>query len=103
LVFIFPNIIAVYILNPNTRESLTLLKAIFAAGDAVPAMLILPGVIIAKGEFDNNINNNVLFRRNLETNSGYSNDKLAINWLEYFERTTRPKIKTHYRTIYNSK
>jgi hypothetical protein len=60
--------------NPNTRESLTLLEAIFVARDATPAMLILPSVVIIKGEFDNNIDNNILFGRNLETGNGYSND-----------------------------
>ena len=88
--------------NPNTRESLTLLEAISAAGDAAPAMLILLGVVIAKGEFDNDIDDNVLFGRNLETSSGYSNDQLAINWLEHFERATRPRIKTRHRTTHNS-
>jgi len=60
--------------NPNTRESLTLLEAIFTARNAALAMLILLSVIIAKGKFDNNIDNNVLFRKNLETSSKYSNN-----------------------------
>jgi hypothetical protein len=60
--------------NPNTRESLTSLEAISIARDAVLAMLILLSVIIAKGKFDNNIDNNVLFRKNLETSSKYSNN-----------------------------
>ena len=51
--------------NPDTRESLTLLEAIFTARNAALAMLILLSVIIAKGKFDNNIDNNVLFRKNL--------------------------------------
>jgi len=37
-------------------------------------MLILLGIIIAKGEFDNNIDNNVLFRKNSKASSGYSNN-----------------------------
>ena len=65
--------------NFNTRESFTLLEAISIARDIVPAMLILLGIIIAKGKFDNNINNNILFGRNLETSSRYSNNQLAIN------------------------
>jgi hypothetical protein len=60
--------------NLDTRESLTSLEAIFAAGDAAPAMLILLSLVIAKGKFDNNIDNNVLFKKNLETSSKYSND-----------------------------
>jgi hypothetical protein len=101
LVFTFPDVAAVYISNPDTRESLTSLEAISAAGDAAPAMLILPGVVMAKGEFDNDIDNNVLFGKNSETSSGYSNDQLAIDWLEHFECATRPGIKTRHRIIHN--
>ena len=60
--------------NFNTRESFTLLEAIFVVRDAIPAMLILLGIIIAKGKFDNNINNNILFKKNLKTSSKYSNN-----------------------------
>ena len=49
-------------------------------------MLILPGVILLEYEFDNNINDNVLFATNKETGSGYSNDQLALDWLEIFKK-----------------
>jgi hypothetical protein len=57
-------------------------------------MLILPGVLLLEGEFDNDIDDDVLFGTNLESGSGYSNDQLAIDWLEHFEPATRPGIKT---------
>ena len=52
----------------------TITKAIFAARDTTLSMLILLGVIMSKGKFDNNIDNKVLLKRNLETSSRYSNN-----------------------------
>ena len=60
--------------NPNTREFLTLLKAINAIKDIALAMLILPSSLLVKGKFDNDIKNKVLLKKNLETTSGYFNN-----------------------------
>jgi hypothetical protein len=65
--------------NPNTRESLTRLEAINAAGDAAPAMLILPRFVLIKHEFNNDINDKVLFTTNIKTSIGYTNDQLALD------------------------
>jgi hypothetical protein len=88
--------------DPDTRESLTSLEAINAAGDAAPSMLILPGTVLLEGEFNNDIDDNVLFGTNTETGSGYSNDQLAIDWLEHFERMTRPGVKTRQGIVHNN-
>jgi hypothetical protein len=58
--------------DPNIRESITSIKTINAAGEAAPSMLILPGVTLLEREFDNDINDNVLFAINKESRSGYS-------------------------------
>jgi hypothetical protein len=65
--------------NPDTRESLTGLEAINTAGEAAPAMLILPRFVLIEHEFNNDIDDEVLFATNTETKTGYSNDQLAIN------------------------
>jgi hypothetical protein len=74
LAFIFLDIAIVYMSNPNTREFLTLLKAINAIKDIALAMLILPSSLLVKGKFDNDIKNKVLLKKNLETTSGYFNN-----------------------------
>ena len=94
LVFTFPNIAAVYMSDPDTRESLTGLEAINAVGGTAPEMFILPGTVLMEHEFNNNIDDTVLFATNTETGTGYTNDQLAIDWLEHFERTTLPGLKT---------
>jgi hypothetical protein len=69
----------VYIADPDIRESLTLIEAINAEGEAALAMLILPGSLLLKKFFDNDISDDVLFATNKETGSGFTNDILAID------------------------
>ncbi|PVH69796.1 hypothetical protein DL98DRAFT_392445, partial [Cadophora sp. DSE1049] len=89
LVFTFPDVSAVYIEDPDTRESLTSIEACNTAGDYAPGMLILPGQELQEKFFDNDINDEVTFATNRETGSGFTNDQLAIDWLEAFEEATR--------------
>ena len=65
--------------NPNTKESLTRLEAINVVRDAVLAILILLRLVLIKHEFNNNINNKVLFTTNIKTSIGYINNQLALN------------------------
>ena len=74
IVFTFPDVTAVYISDPDTRELMTGLEAINTAGDTAPVMLILPGLILLEHEFNNNINDNILFITNIETSTGFIND-----------------------------
>jgi hypothetical protein len=63
----------------DTRESITSIEAINAAGEAAPLMLILLGVVLLEHAFNNDIDDKVLFATNKETGSGYSNDQLALD------------------------
>jgi hypothetical protein len=74
--------------DPDTRESLTGLEAINVVGGTVPAMLILPGIILMEHKFNNNIDDTILFATNTETGTGYTNVQLTIDWLKHFERAT---------------
>jgi hypothetical protein len=88
LVFTFPDISAVYMADPDTQETLTSIEAINAA-DAIPGFLILPVQILLEKYFDNNILNDVVFTTNEETGSSFTNDILAIEWLEHWGLHTR--------------
>jgi hypothetical protein len=87
--------------NLDTRESLTRLEAINVAGDTALAMLILPRLVLIEHEFNNNIDNKVLFATNIETSTGYTNNQLALNWLEHFKLATRPSKRTRSRVQYS--
>ena len=85
----------------ETRESITIIEYISAIGSYIPGFLILPGQLLLEGQFDNNIHPDYIFATNKETGSGYSNDILAINWLEHFELYTRPGPKTRSGVVHN--
>jgi hypothetical protein len=66
--------VAVYLSNLNTKESLTKLEVINIVRDTALAILILLRLILIKHEFNNNINDKVLFATNIETSIGYTNN-----------------------------
>jgi hypothetical protein len=85
----------------ETRESITIIECISATGSYIPGFLILPGVLLIEGQFDNDIYPDCIFATNKETGSGFTNDILVINWIEYFEEHTRPGTKTRKGVVHN--
>ncbi|KAH6716078.1 hypothetical protein BKA61DRAFT_720338 [Leptodontidium sp. MPI-SDFR-AT-0119] len=61
LVFTFTDISAVYMEDPNTRESLTSIEACNAAGDYAPSTIIMPGFELLEKYLDNDINDEVRY------------------------------------------
>lgn len=90
----FPNVLVVYIASPETRESVTMIECINATGSYIPGFLILPSQLLMEGQFDNNIYPDCVFTTNKETGSGFTNDILAIDWLEHFKEYSYPRTKT---------
>ena len=70
-------------------------------GSYIPGFLILPGQLLIEGQFNNDIHPNCIFATNKETGSGFTNDILAIDWLEHFKLHTRPGTKTRKGVIHN--
>jgi hypothetical protein len=97
----FPDVSAVYMSSPETRESITLIECISTGGSYIPGFLILPGQLFLEGQFKNNIHLNYVFVTNKESGSGYSNNILVINWLEYFKEYSCPRTKTRSGVVYN--
>jgi hypothetical protein len=97
----FPDVLAVYMLSLETRESITLIKYISIGGSYIPGFLILPSQLFLEGQFENNIYPNCIFITNKESGSGYLNNILVIDWLEYFEEHSRPGKKTRSGVVYN--
>ena len=101
LVFTFPKVSAVYMADPDTRESLTSIEAISAAGSRIPGFLILPGQFFLEKYFNNDIPDDVVFATNEESGSGFSNDMLALDWLKHWEEHSTPGIKTRTGTLHS--
>jgi hypothetical protein len=75
----FPNVLAVYILSIETRESVTIIECISAMGSYIPGFLILSSQLLLEGQFDNDIYSNCVFATNKEMGSGFINNILAID------------------------
>jgi hypothetical protein len=69
--------------DPDNKELVTAVECISATGYHPPAMLIFKGAYYLRKHFDNDIDGDVLFAR---SDSGFSNDKLALKWLHHFEK-----------------
>ena len=73
--------------DPDNREYITSVGSISGGGKTIPPMLILCGILILeKWAEENDLDEDIL----LATSPiGYSNDELALRWLEHFEIHSR--------------
>jgi len=76
--------------DPENRDYITAAEAASAAGESIPPMIITKGINILARWIANDIDDDTLFNT---SDTGYSNDDLAIDWLHHFIRCTRGKRK----------
>jgi hypothetical protein len=89
LVLTHTNQKAVYIADPENRESITIIEAISAKGLTIDPLVIMQGVIFKEKHFDNDLSNSTLLGM---SESGYTTDQLSITWLKHFdEQTKKPR------------
>ena len=81
---------AVYLVDPDNRESLTVVETICVDSNTIPLILILKGDVLLKKYFENDLENNTLLTTSL---SRYSNKGLIIKYLIYFYNNTYKKTK----------
>ncbi len=60
--------------DPDTRETVTTIEPISAAGISIPGMVVMLGKELLEKNFDNKIEDKTLFATNEETSSGFVND-----------------------------
>jgi hypothetical protein len=96
LVWTFHDITQPVTLNPGDRVSVTAVEAINAAGGTIPSFLILPGVQIPRKWVENDLEDDTVLTTN---ENGYMTDRLAIEWIEHFERCSRPANKDEKRVL----
>ena len=75
IVIIHTNIKAIYLADPDIRESITAIECVSAGGWAIPSMLILAGSLFLQKHFENDLDENTLFGI---SNTGYSNSNLSM-------------------------
>ena len=75
-----------YIADPDNREYCTAVESVSASGNTIPPALILKGKhVLAKWSRNNNLDGHISIG---VSESGYSNDDLAIDWLKHFIKYT---------------
>jgi hypothetical protein len=87
---------AVYLADPDNRESLTAVETIGTDGSTIPPMLILKGDVLLEKYFENDLENETLLAT---SSSGYSNEGLAIKYLIHFHNNTFIKCKGQWRML----
>ena len=72
--------------DPDNCDYLTSCETINGVGGDIPPMLIIQGVNILEKWGVNNLDEDILLAT---SPTGYSNDNLAVQWLEHFDKHTK--------------
>jgi len=79
---IVPNgVTELYTASPENRTSITIIEAVSAVGKVTPPVLIIPGKVHMESWYHESLQGTELI---LLSESGFSNDQLAMKWLEHF-------------------
>jgi hypothetical protein len=70
-----------YTPSPENRTSITIIEAVFAIGKATPRVLIIPAKVHIEAWYNKSLEGTKLI---LLSESGYTNDQLAIKRLRHF-------------------
>ena len=80
-----------YTPSPENRTSITILETVSAVGKSIPPVLVIPAKIHMDSWYHTNLIGTELF---LLSDSGFSNSKLALRWLQHFAQHTAPHEDT---------
>jgi hypothetical protein len=81
IIITYLNTKAVYLADPDNRESLTIIETISARGKAIALFLILKGEILLEEHFNNNLNTEIVFAMSF---TRYINNALSLKYIKHF-------------------
>jgi hypothetical protein len=87
---------AVYLTNPNNRESITVVEIVCADCSTIPPMLTLKGDALLERHFENGLETEILLTTNP---TGYSNEDLGMKYLIHFYNNIYKKTKGKWRIL----
>src|SRR5690348_9374873 len=82
--------------DPENRIHLTAIECVNACGDTLPPMLVLQGVTILQSYIQPTIPAGWQLA---QSDSGYANDRIMLQWFEFFEAQTRNRRVDFYRLL----
>ena len=87
----------IMIADPDNRDYITSVECINGVGGSVPSFLILKGVnILHKWALENDLKDDIVLTT---SDSGYSNDFLALEWLKHFNADSKKVQKGAFRLL----
>lgn len=86
----------VYINDPTNREVVTIIVCINRGGHYIPNIVIFKGAYYLSKYFNNDIDGNTLW---VHSESGFTNNKLTIKWLQYFNLYIEKRTLGRYRIL----
>jgi hypothetical protein len=82
--------------DPAERESITVVEYISAGGFAIVPYIIMPCKVFKEKMFNNNLPDGTKIA---QSETGYTDDELAIEWLWHFHKQTRGRQQGRYRLL----
>jgi hypothetical protein len=85
IIITYLNTKAVYLADPDNRESLTVIETISAGGKVIALFLILKGEILLEEYFNNDLDAEIVFAT---SSTRYINDALSLKYIKHFHNQT---------------
>ena len=82
--------------DADNRDYVTSTECINATGRVIPPLITLQGKVTLDKWADNDLDGQALLST---SDTGYSNDKLALSWLKHFDEMTRKYTKGDFRML----
>ena len=81
IIIIYLNTKAIYLVDPDNRELLTIIETISTRGEVIILFLILKGEILLEEYFNNELNIEIVFTI---SSTRYINNTLSLKYIKYF-------------------
>jgi DDE superfamily endonuclease/Tc5 transposase DNA-binding domain len=85
-----------YLADPDNRDYITSIESISAAGESHAPLLILKAASLQERWIADELDENTILSY---SESGYSNDKINLEWLMHFDKITQRKTKGTFRLL----
>ena len=90
------NVTELFTPSPKNRLSITIIESVCSTGATIAPVLIIPGKMHMETWYHKNLNGR---ERILLSESGYTNDELALIWLEQFIKETLSDKNSEWKVI----
>jgi hypothetical protein len=90
------NVTELYTTSPENRISITVIESVSSISIAIAPVIIIPGKMHMESWYHDNLHGNELI---LLSDTGYTNDELAMIWLDHFIKETKSDIFSEWKVI----